>query len=73
MREARKAIHPKLSPDPLVRMRARLDELDVKIANLRRLSQRGGDALAGTLAKTLEIERAGLRTKLRGGQMAAAI
>jgi hypothetical protein len=64
--EATKRIHPKLSSDPLVRLRARLEELDGRIADLNRRQRQNGDVLAGRLMQTLRVEQGKIRAALKG-------
>jgi hypothetical protein len=64
--ETTKAARRMHSPEPVVRMRARLDELSSRITDLKHRHQNQGDAMAGRLARTLEAEEADIQATLRG-------
>jgi hypothetical protein len=64
--EARSRIYPKSSPDPIIRMGARIGELSERIANLKERYHKQGDVLAGRLVITLESERAEIEARLTG-------
>lgn len=51
--------------DPQAAHRERLTQIEEQLAGLKQVHQKKGDALAGRLVQTLELERAQLLSKLR--------
>jgi hypothetical protein len=63
-RQEREADAALAAADPQATLRERLAQVDEQLAGLKRVHQQKGDALAGRLVQTLEIERAQLLSKL---------
>jgi hypothetical protein len=64
--EANKARHRRSNTDPIIRMRTRLDELALRISDLKHRHQSEGDVTAGRLVRTLESEEADIQAVLKG-------
>ncbi len=63
-RQEREADAALAAADPQEALRERLGQIDGQLAELKRLHQQKGDALAGRLIETMERERAELLRKL---------
>src|SRR4051794_40351364 len=64
-RQEREADAALAASDPQAALRERLAQVDEQLAGLKQVHQQKGDALAGRLVQTLELERAQLLSKLR--------
>ena len=63
-RQEREADAMLAAADPQAALRERLNQIEGQLAELKRLHEHKGDALAGRIIQTLERERADLRVKL---------
>jgi len=64
-RQEREADAALAAADPQAALRERLAQIDQQLDGLRQVHQQKGDALAGRLIQTLELERTQLLSKLR--------
>jgi hypothetical protein len=63
-RQEREADAALAAADPQAALRERLTQVEDQLAGLKRVHQQKGDALAGRLVQTLELEKAQLLSKL---------
>jgi hypothetical protein len=63
-RQEREADAALAAADPKAALRERLTQVEDQLAGLKRVHQQKGDALAGRLVQTLELEKAQLLSKL---------
>jgi hypothetical protein len=63
-RQEREADAALAAADPQAALRERLIQVEAQLVELKRLHQQKGDALAGRLVQTLELERTQLLSKL---------
>jgi hypothetical protein len=64
-RQEREADAALAAADPQAALRERLTQIEAQLAGLKQVHQKKGDALAGRLVQTLELERAQLLSKMR--------
>jgi hypothetical protein len=64
-RQEREADAALAAADPQAAMRERLTQIEAQLAGLKLAHQQKGDALAGRLVQTLELERTQLLSRLR--------
>ena len=64
-RQEREADDALAAADPQAALRERLTQIEAQLAGLKQVHQEKGDALAGRLVQTLELEKAQLLSKLR--------
>ena len=64
-RQEREADAALAAANPQAALRERLTQIEEQLAGLKHVHQKKGDALAGRLAQTLELEREQLLSKLR--------
>jgi hypothetical protein len=64
-RQEREADAALAASDPQAALRERLTQVEAQLEGLKRVHQQKGDALAGRLVQTLELERTQLLSKLR--------
>ena len=64
-RQEREADAALAAADPQAALRERLTQIEAQLEGLKQVHQKKGDALAGRLVQTLELERAQLLSKMR--------